>query len=611
MHKSKVRLLFLILLGLLTLSHSVALAQKSATWNSFNVTLELLPSGNVNVTEEQTISLTGGTFTYGYATILRRNLDNITNIRVSEGSQVFRQSSSEEPYTFTVSDESDKTTINWFFPQTQGEHTYTFQYTVEGMVRVEPTGKQLFWMAIPTDMAGYVESSQVTIRMPEGSSAESTTALVNGQELSDMVTRISDDKRTITFSPPRGFSPGETFEVGVRFPADQLPSLTVPAWQRREQSADTYNFFFLLSGIAIAILGPLGVVLLWYSKGRDPKVEKSADYLAELPNDLPPGVVGALIDEKADMKDIIATLIDLARRGYLTMTEEKKDHLFTRTDKPITELRNYESALLTHLFNKRDARRLSDLREKFYVYVTGLQYQIYQQLVAEKMFNASPDAVRGRYTILGIIALVVGGGLTALIANQSWFQLYGMALCPALALLPTGLLMAIVAQYMPRKTAKGAEETMKWIAFRNYLKEIEKYTNLQEATDIFEKYLPYAIAFGLERSWIKKFARIETTPIPTWYGPIYARPYYGGQRGGSISIPGSQPSGGGGMPSLEGMSGGLSGGLQNMSDGLTRMLNSTASTMQSQPQSKSSSGGGGFGGGFSGGSSGGGGRGFG
>ena len=167
---------------------------------------------------------------------------------------------------------------------------------------------------------------------------------------------------------------------------------------------------------------------------------------------------------------------------------------------------------------------------------------------------------------------------------------------------------------MPAKTQKGAESAAQWEAFRNYLKNIDEYQDMAEAGDIFEKYLAYATAFGLERTWIRKFAAVSTTPVPGWYQPY---PYYGYNRGHSGRRPLGKSSGGGMQaPTLEGMSGGLTGGLESMSDGLTRMLSSTNTILKSTPPSASSGGrsSGGFSGGFSGGgfsSGGGGSRGFG
>ena len=53
-----------------------------------------------------------------------------------------------------------------------------------------------------------------------------------------------------------------------------------------------------------------------------------ADYLPEPPSDLPPGIAGTLIDESADMQDILATILDLARRGAIEIEEvEEKGFL--------------------------------------------------------------------------------------------------------------------------------------------------------------------------------------------------------------------------------------------------------------------------------------------
>jgi hypothetical protein len=106
--------------------------------------------------------------------------------------------------------------------------------------------------------------------------------------------------------------------------------------------------------LLIAIGGPLAALLLWYLRGRDPDPGVVPEYLAEPPAELPPAVVGTLIDETAHIHDIMSTLIDLARRGYLTMEQTGggagNDFTFHRTDKPATDLRPYEKTMLTKLF---------------------------------------------------------------------------------------------------------------------------------------------------------------------------------------------------------------------------------------------------------------------
>ena len=67
-------------------------------------------------------------------------------------------------------------------------------------------------------------------------------------------------------------------------------------------------------------------------RGRDDPAAVYAKYVSEPPSDLSPGLVGALIDEKVDTKEVIATIVDLARRGYLEITDTKKDGVFGKPD---------------------------------------------------------------------------------------------------------------------------------------------------------------------------------------------------------------------------------------------------------------------------------------
>ena len=53
-----------------------------------------------------------------------------------------------------------------------------------------------------------------------------------------------------------------------------------------------------------------------------------ADYLPEAPDDLTPGMAGALLDESVDMEDILSTLVDLARRKAISITQVEEDGFF-------------------------------------------------------------------------------------------------------------------------------------------------------------------------------------------------------------------------------------------------------------------------------------------
>ncbi|HFC12382.1 MAG TPA: DUF2207 domain-containing protein, partial [Anaerolineae bacterium] len=599
------RFSLLLFLFLTLFTVNTAYAQKTFFWDAFDVDVRLRDDGNLDITEQQTIVFGGGNFTFGFAIIPFNRLDDINNITVREGDQVYRQvSTGGEPYTFTAERSSDEIEIRWYFPPTQGTHTYTFSYTVEGAVRVEDSGDQVFWMAVPADVPGRVNTSRVTISVPQGVTILSTQGLVDGSEKGVTAT-ISEDTRQAVFEA-KGVGNGRVFEAGVRFPHGQLV-LDAPDWQGKEDLDNTFGLLFLVAAMLVTIGGPIGVLGLWYTRGRDPEAAFSAEYITTPPDDTPPGLVGTLIDEKADMRDIVSTIVDLARRGYIHIKEEKSDHVYTRKTSDTSELRPYERRLIRSLFGKTNEKKLSQLRYKFADKLPDLRNEMYAALVEQGYFRKSPDKVRNQWRAIGLFASVVGIALVFLLANM--LPGVGTTICLGIGILPGGLLMIYMATHMPRKTQAGAEAAAQWNAFKEYLKNIEKYDDLADATEIFDKYLPYAVAFGFERGWIGKFEHNKTVRPPIWYSP-YPRRYYGGRRmgwggfGRSQSQPTSSPNPrgeGGGVPSLEGMSEGMTGGLEGMSRGLTTMLNSTARTLKSVQPTQSSSGGGGFSGGFSGG----------
>lgn len=612
---SKRLLLLPLFLLLLLLAPRPGEAQaKTYYWESFNVDVQVQENGDLRVTERQTLVFSGAPFSFGFRKVATTNTDGITDIAVREGDIVYEESFGRSPHVFTVEDEGNEVAINWYFPQTTGRHSYTISYTARNAIRTEPSGDQVFWNALPADLGARVESSTISITLPEGIQAESTTALYGGREGENMATSVSEDGRRVTFQLTQPRPSGTAVEVGVRFPSGQL-DLETPTWQRREQFNDFISLFVLVASLLIAAGGPLGALMVWYLFGRDPEVGPMPDYLTEPPDETPPAVVGTLIDERAHIHDIMSTLVDLARRGYLTMTEtgKGKDYEFQRTDKPADGLRPFERKMIEGIFSGRQKRDLDDLRYKFASRLEGIRKELYKELEQRKYVRRSPEGVRGTY---GCLSFGIGG-----VAFLSFFALPGIfgngistIICPSLALGATAVIAFVVSRYMPAKTAKGAEAAAQWMAFKKYLQEIERHTKLEEATEIFEKYLPYAVAFGLERSWIRKFSAVPNTPIPPWYVPF---PMYGHgrsthRRGGTQPVRGGQPSSGsGGRPSLEGMSGSLTGGLTSMSAGLTRMLTNTQTVLQSTRSSSGSSGGGSFSGGFSGGSSGGGSGGFG
>jgi len=570
--------------------------------------ITILPNGDVQVVETWKVRFIGGPFHYAFRAIPLNHVEDITNWQVSENGQPYREDYSGAPGTFVLEKDAEGYQITWYFSYTtDAVRTFTLRYTLKGALWIDDKGDQFFWKFIEHDRSYPIESATVTLHLPAAFQPDQllTATYKNGREEG---TGLVVDSRTIMF---RGgpFPGGTEWEIRAQWPHGYV-SASPPAWQRKMELQPWIDLGWWLLFILMGIGGAAGGFLSWYLRGRDPKVSDVPSFIPEPPSDIPPGVAGTLIDEKADMDDVLGTLLDLARKGAMRIETEQKPGLFGTNEEtwfiaedPSKATWPFEKALLRAIFGSRitpgERRSLDSLTNRFYQDLPEIQKGLYDAVVKLGFFPSRPDRVRSTYTVLAVLVGLLFACLyfpaAAMGANAA-----GVAFIVLGAILTVGLL--VIAHAMPRKTRKGAIEAAKWKAFKRYLETLEKHTSLESAKDIFEKYLPYATAFGISDTWIRKFSRVPNMPTPGWYTmrPIgHARPTTLGGGKTASPVPTSQ-----GIPSLDQMASGTFTSFSQVADSLMHTLNSAASTFVSQP---SSSGGGGGGGGFSGGGFGGGG----
>lgn len=642
-----------VVLALIMLAGQTAAAQtRSVFWERWDVAIDNIDTTNnrFDVVEVYDIRF-DGTFRFGSAVIPDERLEQITNIRVYEDGRLLRESCSEEPGTYCVTNVVEGTSIVYYFQQpiTDGSQTFRLEYTVVGALRVYEDGDQLWWTAIPEDHFGFsIGSSTITVELPDGFGPR--------EGIDPVVTygapgEISVRGETVTAVATRQIGGNEAFEIRVQYPHD--PDARIAAWQadfdaQREFDENVRPLIdvgLIAVSLLVAIGGPLGVFAIYYSRGRDPEVGPVPEFLAEPPSDLPPAVVGTLVDERADTRDVLSTLIHLGSRGYLVIEENRTENnlfgfgssssefVFKRTNKDMSDLRSFERIIMQRVFGGSMEKSMSDLKDKFYVHMDNLKDDLYQELVDRELFTSKPSTTRGLWSGIGV-AIIGMAALIGFLAFGGLESISGALLCFPAAIGLTGIVAAAAGQYMPAKTRKGAEEAAKWNAFREWMRNLDKYSDAEQVAAHFDRYLAYAIAFGMDRSWVQRFSKVNATPVPTWYFPTYWGGYYSrGYRAGTPIgragdgmpsaqdvLPGELAQAGGSGFSLDDMSTGLAGGLDSISNGLTEMLDSASRTLTSQPQQASSGSSGSWrsggsswsGGGFSGGgSSGGGSRGFG
>lgn len=522
----------------------------------------------------------------------------------------FGGSAQETPNSFTVERKDGNLNIDWWFPPTaNAQRSFVVRYRVVGGLRYYLAGDQLYWKAVYADRPLPVGSSRVAVVFPADLPAEQVKMASYPEHLGVQGRLV--DPRTVVFEARD--LPAETgLEVRVQFPFGLVDGRS-PEWQAAADRADWFrdsvrpplNVFLALTSLLLLVLGTLQIVLRWRSLGRDPGVRGVPRLLSEPPGDLPPGVAGVLVDERANIRDVVATLIDLARRRLIRIVEEgppdgkdgRRFRLERLRDEP-DDLRAHERLMFRYLFVDGASVRLDELRPRLLEIIPEVQRLLYQEVVETGLFQANPEAVRNRYLIIGGVTMGMSFALVGVLVSVLT-DILELAWTPFAAVGLLGAIQMVAAVGMPRRTATGALQAARWRAFARYLQQQQSPVDLAPHLDRFDTYLPYAVALGADREWIKKFAAAGAS-APTWYEgwptsaaawhPLPHTPGDRSQTGESGNL--AEASGG-----LQWLSDRGALGLQGLSEGFVDMLNSASRTMAA----------GGGGGGWSGGGSGGGG----
>lgn len=260
---------------------------------------------------------------------------------------------------------------------------------------------------------------------------------------------------------------------------------------------------------------------LWAKRGRDPKLNYAELVQYAPPYGLKPLEAGLLeTNGRCKTQFLTASIIDLAVRGYIKIEELPKT-LLSDKDYQLTLLKlddqiaKYERTILSRLFGQLkvgDLTKTSEQKYSFYSIVTSVADQGKDRLKELKFLDEGSQSWRFGMLALGIISLM--GGLIFLAASASIFGL-AVSLC--------GVIIIVFGFLMDRRTPEGAKAFWELRGFKMYMEKVEKYrAKFYEQENIFEKYLPYAVAFGLTDKWIKACKQLYDDQniimtAPLWY----------------------------------------------------------------------------------------------
>ena len=412
----------------------------------------------------------------------------------------------------------------WIPGAVDAMRTIVLRYRATNGLRFFDEHDELYWNVTGDEWEVPIRVARAVIELPPNTTGVRAIAFngVYGSTTRDAIVGIDGNDVHLMMPHPLEYHEGLTAVVGWDKGVVTEPSTLARAWGTLRSNWP----------LLIPILVFLFAFASWWRRGRDPRRRPIAVQY-EPPPKMSPAEAGTLLDNSADMRDITATMVDLAVRGTMRIEEHQNPKLFglfgggteysLHRLKPVSVdsdgMAPHERTVYSGIFLGHDeVVPLSELKDEFYKQLPTIRDAVFDTLTANGFYRSRPDKVK--QTWMGVAV-----GIGILVAIGGTYLSKATLLTPVpfvIAGIVSGVILLIFAQIMPARTEAGTRALEQVLGFEEFLRRVES-EHLKRVIighpELFDKYLPYAMAFGVERQFARAFEGIYTQ-APQWYvGP--------------------------------------------------------------------------------------------
>ncbi|MDB4940121.1 MAG: hypothetical protein JWO40_546 [Candidatus Doudnabacteria bacterium] len=493
---------------------------------SFASTLKINNDGTVNVLEK---------IVYEFGTNQRHGIFRDITLSSKDAptisiSNVAVTDSNGMAYPFTQSEDSalhlkigdPNNTIS-------GEKEYDISYTVSNVIRGFSNYDEFYWNATGNAWTVPISYSSAEVQLPSNWLLDPAVlpkiqnscypGTLNMQKAACTITS-SDDGGTYVFSSGPT-DPGQGLTIDTSFPKRLVTNLATGTPVDPSKKTTTQKILGILIPIGTGLFVIIFAIFFVLSNRKViiPKELKGQPIAPwyDAPEEVNAADIAYLLNRSFDKKEFGLIFIDLAVKGYLKIKYIPKQSVFSSEDYAFLKLKEDDGLepaykrLFDYLFTGVDTVLLSDIKSDNRA-VASVYSKIGDDL-RSKLINK--DYLKASALNLKNTSKFGGGGVLV-------FAL-AFAFRPLLIIsVPLICLIFIIAYYrnLNNVTPSGIELFKKILGFKDFLTltESDRLRLLNAPSlkpEMFEKFLPYAMAFGIEKEWAKKFESLAITP--SWY----------------------------------------------------------------------------------------------
>ena len=446
-----------------------------------------------------------------------------------------------------------------------GEHDYLIRYRTTRQIGFFDTFDELYWNVTGNGWAFPIDEAQVRIQLPQAVAFGNRKVYTGSQGATGSAAAVvAETPGSITFKTTAPLGPYEGLTVSVAWPKNVIAS---PGQEQRFGS-----WLIDYGPPAVGLAGLIGILtyyfIAWRRAGHGPEAGPVVPIFSP-PDSLSAAAMRYIKDMGADNRAFAAALVELGVRGQLRLVEGEKH--FLSKPKTTIERRNAEpaggtlpkpeAAMMSALFAGGDSIVMEQTNHTTFsaaqaALAKGLKAQ-YEGTMFVRNWNWS---LRGLALMLGALWLtacalilaaptpsplpfgLVLAGLTGFAVSSILFSgartilvkiLAGIVAAAAAALGVATVILAVnlgaafplflpllslpivltAFSWMAAPTRQGRQVLDRIAGFEHYLsiteeEQLDRMHPPEKTPELFEKYLPYAIALKVENRWANRFAGV-------------------------------------------------------------------------------------------------------